>query len=232
MNKIRDLTVSEGRTIVFVSHNLAWVERLCDRALLIRNGEAAAEGPVAGVIAGYISSVDPVHQGGATEIPADAPRGGSGTARFRSAALVDANDGGPTSSVLLNQRLVIEAELEVSEPIDDAMLEIGITAIDGLRIVTAFSTDGGCEPQRFEPGVHELRAELDPELLPGDFLVDLGIHHVTGATIDMVERVLRFDVSPSDGARETYGIAVRGYVRADTQWEARPATVMTTRLDR
>ena len=31
MNKIRDLTVEDGRTIVFVSHNLAWVERLCDR---------------------------------------------------------------------------------------------------------------------------------------------------------------------------------------------------------
>ena len=33
MNKIRDLTVEEGRTIVFVSHNLAWVERLCDRVV-------------------------------------------------------------------------------------------------------------------------------------------------------------------------------------------------------
>ena len=58
MNKIRDLTVEEGRTIVFVSHNLAWVERLCDRAFLIDHGVVAAEGPVASVTAGYLSSVD------------------------------------------------------------------------------------------------------------------------------------------------------------------------------
>ena len=59
MNKIRDLTVEEGRTIVFVSHNLAWVERLCDRAFLIDHGVVAAEGPVAQVTAGYLSVVDP-----------------------------------------------------------------------------------------------------------------------------------------------------------------------------
>ena len=29
MSKMRELTVEEGRTIVFVSHNIAWVERLC-----------------------------------------------------------------------------------------------------------------------------------------------------------------------------------------------------------
>ena len=66
MNKIRDLTLEEGRTIVFVSHNLAWVERLCSRAFLIEHGVVAAEGPVAKVTAGYLSAVDPAQQGGSS----------------------------------------------------------------------------------------------------------------------------------------------------------------------
>ena len=81
MSRIRDLTLEEGRTIIFVSHNLAWVERLCDRALLIENGAARGRGPGGQGDASYLSDVDPVQHGGAAEMPADAPRIGSGTAR-------------------------------------------------------------------------------------------------------------------------------------------------------
>ena len=45
MTKIRDLTLEEGRTIVFVSHNLAWVERLCDR---VRRSSSTASWPPRG----------------------------------------------------------------------------------------------------------------------------------------------------------------------------------------
>jgi hypothetical protein len=184
---------------------------------------------VAEVIAGYLNAVDPVRQGGATEIPANVPRSGSGTARFRRAALLDADDS-PTESLLLSQPLVLELELEVTEPIEEALLEVGIASVDGLRLVTAFNTDGGREPMRLDAGVHELRAQLDPELLPGEFLLDLAVHDITGATIDMVERVLQFGVSVSDGEGETYGVSVRGYLRSDTRWELRRATT-TAPLD-
>jgi homopolymeric O-antigen transport system ATP-binding protein len=232
MNKIRDLTIDEGRTIVFVSHNLAWVERLCDRVFLIEEGVAAAEGPVSEVIAGYLSGVDPVQHGGVTELPEGVPRSGSGTARFRRLRLLDSDDGNPTGSLLLNQPLVLEAELEVTETIQESLLEVGISTVDGLRIVTVFNTDGGRAPIRLEPGRHELRAELEPELLPGEFVIDVGVHErVTGATVDMVERVLQFGVSPSDGEGETYATSVRGYLRSETRWELQRAAT-TARLDR
>jgi lipopolysaccharide transport system ATP-binding protein len=231
MNKIHELTVDEGRTIVFVSHNLAWVERLCDRVVLVQGGEIAAEGPVSEVIAGYLSGLDPVRQGGATEIADDVPRLGTGTAKFRRACLVDPGDGTPTGSLLLNQPLVVEAELEVTETIQEAVLEVGIGSMDGVRILTTFNTDGGRAPIRIEPGVHELRAELEPALLPGDFLLDLGVHERTsGATVDLVERVVKFSVGVSDGEAETYAATVRGYLRAETRWETRRP--LTARLDR
>jgi lipopolysaccharide transport system ATP-binding protein len=220
MNKIRDLTVEEGRTIVFVSHNLAWVERLCDRALLIEHGRVAADGPVAQVTAGYLSAVDPAQHGGVIEIPEAAPRIGTGTARFKRVRLLNPDDGQSTGSLFLNQPLVLEATLDVAETIEEAVLEVGVAAADGLRLITAFNTDGGREPVRLEPGVHELRAELAPALLPGGFILDLGVHErVTGAAVDLVERVLQFDVGVSDGESETYAATVRGYLRAETRWE-------------
>ena len=88
--------VQEGRTIVFVSHDLAWVERLCDRVFLIEHGTVGAAGPVAKVIAGYLSSVDPVDHDGMAVIPDDWPRGGTGTAKFRRVRLIEPEIGRPT----------------------------------------------------------------------------------------------------------------------------------------
>jgi lipopolysaccharide transport system ATP-binding protein len=224
MNKMRELTRDEGRTIVFVSHNIAWVERLCDRALLIEQGQLEADGPVAKVASGYLSAVDPVQHGGVTQIPDKAPRIGTGTARFRQARLLEADDAQRTGSLRLNQPLVLDATLEVSETIEEAVLEVGITTVDGLRVITALNTDSGGATMRLEPGLHKLRAELEPELLPGEFVLGLGVHErVSGAAVDLVERVLQFDVGISDGEGETYAGTVRGYLRAETRWEVRAA---------
>jgi lipopolysaccharide transport system ATP-binding protein len=232
MSKIRDLTEDKGRTIVFVSHNLAWVERLCDRVLRIEEGVIAAQGPVSEVIVGYLNAVDPVQHGGVTTLPDDMPRGGSGTARFRRVRLLDADDGAPTGSLLLNQPLVVEAELEVFEPIEEALLEVGIATVEGLRTVTALNTDGRRAATRLEPGVHKLRAELEPNLLPGEYVIELGVHEgVTGTTVDMVERVLQFGVSPSDGEGETYAITVRGFMRPESRWAVQQPAITTARLD-
>ena len=58
-----------------------------------------------------------------------------------------------------------------------------------------------------------------PALLPGEFVLDLGVHEgVTGASVDLVERVLQFAVGVSDGEGETYAATVRGYLRTETHW--------------
>jgi lipopolysaccharide transport system ATP-binding protein len=220
MDKIRELTRDEGRTIVFVSHNLAWVERLCDRVILFEEGAVAAHGSVSQVIASYLNSVDPLQQHrGAVEIPDGMPRYGTGKSKFRRARLLDRDDGQPTGSLLLNQPLLVEAELEVGEPIDEGVLEVGINSVEGQRIVTALSTDGGRPTTTLEPGRHHVRVQLAPNLLPGEFVIDIGVHEgVTGATVDFVERVLQFAVGVSDGESETYAATVRGYLRTDTHW--------------
>ncbi len=45
----------QGRTVIFVSHDLNAVARLCSRALLLQGGALAAEGPVTSVLRGYLS---------------------------------------------------------------------------------------------------------------------------------------------------------------------------------
>jgi ABC-type polysaccharide/polyol phosphate transport system ATPase subunit len=49
----------DGRTIVFISHDLAAVEYLCRRVVLMRKGQMVADGPAADVIALYRASAVP-----------------------------------------------------------------------------------------------------------------------------------------------------------------------------
>lgn len=53
LGKMKDVA-GEGRTILFVSHNMAAVERLCQKAILLRNGTVAVEGPVGEVTHEYL----------------------------------------------------------------------------------------------------------------------------------------------------------------------------------
>jgi lipopolysaccharide transport system ATP-binding protein len=75
----------EGRTVVFVSHNIEAVQRLCSHAVLLEKGRVAAYGETPSVVSRYISQ-DYQRPAPGTEIDVSAcKRSGTGDARFVSA---------------------------------------------------------------------------------------------------------------------------------------------------
>jgi ABC-type polysaccharide/polyol phosphate transport system ATPase subunit len=56
LGKMGDVSRREGRTVVFVSHNIAAVGELTQRALLLKAGRVAAIGPTADVVSAYLST--------------------------------------------------------------------------------------------------------------------------------------------------------------------------------
>jgi len=53
LGKMRSVSQSEGRTVVFVSHNMAAVQRLCSRSIFLQQGRVVTIGPTAEVLARY-----------------------------------------------------------------------------------------------------------------------------------------------------------------------------------
>ena len=51
---MQDVTTTMGRTVLFVSHNMGSVQRLCDRAVLLHDGELLLNGPTREVVSGYL----------------------------------------------------------------------------------------------------------------------------------------------------------------------------------
>ena len=56
IGKMQDISLGEGRTVLFVSHNMAAVKNLCTRAILLENGRISFEGDVEHCIEKYISN--------------------------------------------------------------------------------------------------------------------------------------------------------------------------------
>ena len=217
LGKMREAT-GEGRTVVFVSHNMASIRALCQRAILLDRGRIRADGDVDTVVSEYLRTDVKAAVDG--RIPVDVPRIGMGGVRVRNIELLD-RDGNHLFQACLGQPLVVVLGIEAERRVP-AAIEIGISSLDGIRATTSFSTDGGQPPFMLDPGETRLAVELDPFLLPGHYAIDLGVRHAgPGWTLDLVERIRDFEVLnvAEEGGDSYPGGTLRGYVRAPSRWQ-------------
>jgi homopolymeric O-antigen transport system ATP-binding protein len=57
LNKMGEVA-GEGRTVLFVSHNMAVIQALCDRGVFLDHGRLLADGPVEQVVSAYLNSIE------------------------------------------------------------------------------------------------------------------------------------------------------------------------------
>jgi len=111
LGKMQDVAAG-GRTVLFVSHDLAAVEKLCSRAILLEAGRCQADGSTPQTIAHYQNSL--VHAG-AADVAQRNDRKGEGTVRFSRIETLDNNEQG-RSVFLSGQPLRIRMFYTSSDP--------------------------------------------------------------------------------------------------------------------
>jgi len=207
-----------GRTVVFVSHNLSAVQRLCDRTVWLDEGTVVEDGPTQAVVASYLKRIGPRQVGGEADVSEAQARVGTGEARLTHVVLRGHGDS-PTEQLHLGEPLSLAMTFEVGKPIEAVNVEVGISAPDGTRVVTALSSDDGTPLLSLEPGTHLIRADLELTLLPGDYTIDVGIHPPSHS-FDFVERALSFEVInvPYEDTLPYPWPTTRGVVRPLSQW--------------
>ncbi len=209
--------VREGRTVLFVSHNMAAVKSLCQRALLLDRGKVVADGGVDVVVDRYLAAGDEGSADGV--VPAGVHRVGSGEAKIRRVQLLDRH-GAPLSQLYLGQPFRIAVTLEVERPIGEALIGFGISSLDGTRIVTSFSTDCGRSTFRLSPGWHRVVVDVDVTLLPRRYCLDCTVVGPGGYDVDSLARVLDFTaLDVAESGTDVYRWSnVRGFVRPAAAW--------------
>jgi lipopolysaccharide transport system ATP-binding protein len=140
LSKMGDVA-GEGRTVLFVSHNLAAVQQLCQRGLLFREGRLDSSGPIADTVAGYLSAMRTLARNDLSE---RRDRKGSHKLAFTRVALCD-RSGAELPRVLSGQEVLIrfhyESQLErTGAPVHVAF---NVRTVQGHLLANLNSTDTG-----------------------------------------------------------------------------------------
>lgn len=191
LGKMEEVTRS-GRTILFVSHNMAAVQALCRRAILIDGGTIAAEGSSDEMVAEYLkrSAGDE-----GTELLKHARRG-DGPLRF---ARWEVRDDvlGVGTRIRANTACSFLIEYRSPEPLTN--LEMAVTIKDSLhQPVLTGSTTFQSQPLPKLPTSGVLRCHFEQlPLIPGSYRIHLWAQ-VNGVMSDLIEDAGGLDVLPAD----------------------------------
>ncbi|HJU88189.1 MAG TPA: ABC transporter ATP-binding protein [Gemmatimonadaceae bacterium] len=183
-----------GRTTLFVSHNMAAVENLCGRALLLERGTVAKIGSAPDVVEAYLRK-GPEVADGLMVFEATPDTAGNRAARIVRASVA----GQSSSSIVQGDDIDIELEIELRERVRRLQLLIWLATVEGQQIC-AFSNGDTRQEWDLSPGRYVARARLsDVHLLPRSYTLSLQLIVDWGAEVlDDCRDALTFSVLGRD----------------------------------
>jgi len=186
-----------GRTVLFVSHNMAAVENLCSRCIWIENGKISMDGNPNQVIRAYMATFSG-SQPGISEFSEVERRQGNGEIRYVDFEILS-SDLGPIQVLRSGDPVTLRfhycAEKRVSHP------SFGFRLFTELgTLVTETSTwHHGLEIPIIKPGTGSIDLKIDSlNLLPGRYPLSLWITGESRVIYDGLEYCRRLDVESSN----------------------------------
>jgi lipopolysaccharide transport system ATP-binding protein len=200
----------EGRTVLFVSHNMGAVKSLCNIAMLLDRGHITAEGETGDVVSRYLQTsvlAEPQCIWNDSQI---AP--GTDQVRLR-LARVAAEDGTPVGQITVNTPLAMEFEYWNFVPTAERNLSVVVRTIDGTL---AFSSASSAHiyPIGLIRSVCRIPAGL---LNDGVYVVTVMIVRDQSSALYTHEDILAFEVGDVDREGNWYG-RWPGVVRPQLPW--------------
>ena len=197
LGKIGDV-VGVGRTVLFVSHNLDAVSRLCPRTVMLDRGRLVADGRTPDVLSRYLSGIaDRAAPALWTDV-SSAPRVGTGSVRFAAVRFSSGNEatgGNPYPSGPLDFTLALHAEHD--RTVDS--LAVTVRTQSGVMLVNADVAWLGV-PLRLRAGSNVVQLRIGAlHLNPGVYVVSLWVGHEVGETFDYIESALEIEVIGARG---------------------------------
>lgn len=184
----------EGRTVLFVSHNLGAVATLCQSVIHLKDGRLMRHGPTREVLADYAAQTDLLTGECDLTLPS-VRRRGNRAAQFTAARLVDST-GQPCATAVQGEPFQIELTVEARERVNLKVL--GITLVDryGNDLLTTMHYDSLDLDELF-PGRYSFACSFDPNVLAqGNFNVRLALFGPNYLEYDHIPHAFSIVVSP------------------------------------
>lgn len=210
---------TQGRTVLFVSHNMSAVEHLCPRAIWIEAGKVHEDGPSSRVLRNYMGTYAGSERS-SLDLTTVANRRGTGAAQYRSIAFLGDNDA-PMDLIRSGDSFRVRLGYEVREKVVSPIFGFQLFSASGVFLTDVSTWNLGVEIPVLQPGHGHLDLRIDSlNLMPGRYFLSLWLTSPDGTRHDVLEHVRALDVEPSNYYKSGRGIDSRfGFVVLPCSWE-------------
>jgi len=160
LGKMKEVSKKDGRTVIFVSHNMASVKQLCSRTISLKNGQIQFQGNTSEVISGYLDNL-PVGKSEFNFQSNPTQSASINYVRFTDAKNVSA------SSFLITDPWQLKIGITVHFPVADLIVSMGLITADNIPVRTIWS-----KPFKLNPG------NFEAVFLENEIIYSAGIYHV------------------------------------------------------
>ncbi|MBA3679591.1 MAG: ABC transporter ATP-binding protein [Bacteroidetes bacterium] len=216
LGKMKDVA-GEGRTVLFVSHNMASIKSLCKRGIVMQKGTVTFDGNISDSISNYLAGLNTGANNGTIETFHRTINTGKvffKTVEVKNEEFLNGN------SIYFNHNLKIACQVEFLTDFENVLFDARIISADGIEVLHTMNIYDGSFVN-IQKGMISLNIELENKLQPGKYFVNLGAHLSDGLTLDYLEHILELNIL-NVGKDNEKGLIYDfklGYYRPNTTWK-------------
>jgi lipopolysaccharide transport system ATP-binding protein len=234
LNKMQDVG-KQGRTVLFVSHNMLAITRLCEQTILLDRGRLVQKGRTHDVVSTYLTSglgTAPVRE---WEDQANAP--GGEVARLRAVRIRDKN-GHITATIDIREPVFIEMEYDVIKPGYKLMPHFQFYNDEGAHAFSAHDLDSTWRRRPRPSGRYASMVEIPGNFLSeGTMFVGAGLATIDPAIhqfylLDLVAFQVLETQDGGDSSRGDFAGQMGGIVRPMLKWSTKVSQHFEVNLER
>uniref|UniRef100_C6E5U3 ABC transporter related protein n=1 Tax=Geobacter sp. (strain M21) TaxID=443144 RepID=C6E5U3_GEOSM len=189
LGKMEDVSARQGRTVLFVSHNIPTVQSLCNRGILLQGGRVACQGDIRGVTQNYLRGSLPQLTTAAVELPGE---------HLKRVRICDA-EGEPCTLFPMGSPFRVEVDSCGLDRVPGSQVSLSLRTEEGGRIFT-LNTGMSCRylaQQRGERETFILQVDC-LNLVPGRYLLEVSLAQKGVARMEHYENFAEITVVEHD----------------------------------
>ena len=217
LGKMREVG-REGRTVLFVSHNMAAVKQLCDRGIWLKSGELQGIGPMQKIIDGYMARSEKLP----TRINLLDSRNKDGRGEVTVESIELLNGVGGTFACAWDEPIRLRLKLRVNEPMRDVDVAVIARTLEGLPAFTVRSGYTNRLPEFSTVGEKEVDITIHHSLRAESFSLTLGLYS-NSYYYYYSENVAELEVL--DTGTHDYRYHDDGFVNVESHWQMADADI-------
>lgn len=212
LGKMRDVSAHDGRTVLFVSHNMAAVSSLCRSTCWLERGRVRQIGAARNIVDHYMGANGPSRDRSIqlTSVPRNAGDGRVTLTKLEWTSGIPLRHGEPVRARI---------DFQTHSPIDDLIVALGFSNTDGSRVLT-YETEfqDGFRPILNRPDTYSVSVSIDSlPLAPGLFNLDIGCRSGNMHDLDYLAGAAQVEVAPGPKTPDTIVRQGAG-VRLSSNW--------------